>query len=112
MTKRRFTEAEIDLARAMRRDGASWNAVARALGRHTPHGIHRALDADYREQYNERKRDYMREYMRHRHVVSLDVHDRRPILLAPANHADLTAALMGDPPIGRSALDARREVPR
>lgn len=29
---------------------------------------------------------------------------------APLQHADLTAAVMGDPPIGRRAIDQRREA--
>lgn len=111
MTRRTFTEAEIDLARTLRREGASWNAVARALGRRSKAGIRKRLDDDYREQINERRRDYMR----NRRVRGCDVRDvgvRAPISPAPASYADLTAAMMGDPPIGRSALDARREAQR
>jgi hypothetical protein len=60
-------------------------------------------------------REYMREYMRRRRRLGLDVRDpgarQAPLqkTRAPAVFADLTAALMGDPPIGRRALDEKRE---
>lgn len=82
--------------------------------------------------YDPAKRAYMREYMRgyyrkHKrkrvydnHVVVRD-YDRAPIDFNPAYdpqrdgfpvHRDLTASLMGDPPVGRSALDTARSDTR
>jgi hypothetical protein len=54
-------------------------------------------------------RDYMRAYMRHyRRFGKGKREDKalRPIILPPAQYADLAAAVFGDPPIGRRAIDA------
>jgi len=57
----------------------------------------------------EKNRAYMREYMRRyrrggRYVRAIG--DQRPIVPPPASYADLTAAILGDPPIGRRAIDS------
>jgi hypothetical protein len=62
-------------------------------------------------------REYMRDYMRERRRAS----QRRkyanafrvsatydPLRDAPLRHADLTALMMGDPPIGRRAIDQQQ----
>lgn len=58
----------------------------------------------------EENREYMREYMRARRGSSdvRHVGERRPIVPPPARYADLAAAIFGDPPIGRRAIDANR----
>lgn len=61
----------------------------------------------------EKNRTYMREYMRRYRRRGRDVRnvgERRPIVLPPASYADLAAAILGDPPIGRRAIDQLREA--
>lgn len=52
-------------------------------------------------------REYMREYMRRRRRARMDRGrgERQPIVPPPARYADLAAAVFGDPPIGRRAID-------
>ena len=61
-------------------------------------------------------REYMRDYMRKRRKAArrrkyanafraIATYD--PLRDAPPRHADLTALMMGDPPIGRRAIDQR-----
>lgn len=61
----------------------------------------------------EKNREYMREYMRLRRGSkrrARDVSERRPIVPPPARYADLTAAILKDPPIGRRAIDAKQLI--
>ncbi len=66
-----------------------------------------------REAYNDYMREYMRLY-RARHGAISQRESREPRnMQAPlpkgiaGSHRDLTGEVMGDPPIGRSALDLR-----
>lgn len=56
----------------------------------------------------EKDRVYMREYMRRRRgsKTRREREDRRPFVLPTPVYEDLTAAALGDPPIGRRAIDA------
>jgi hypothetical protein len=65
----------------------------------------------------EKNREYMREYMQQRRGrakrTRKDVRhfgERRPIVPPPARYADLTAAILRDPPIGRRAIDAKQPI--
>ncbi|KGT75817.1 hypothetical protein MA20_32015 [Bradyrhizobium japonicum] len=62
----------------------------------------------------EQNREYMREYMRERRRGikrdAREANERRPIVPPPARYADLTAAILKDPPIGRRAIDARQLI--
>lgn len=62
----------------------------------------------------EQNRAYMRDYMRKRRMGAGHSGEVRPDVTkaaydpqrdGPAQHSDLTAVLMGDPPIGRRAID-------
>jgi hypothetical protein len=63
-----------------------------------------------REEYNRYMREYMRTYRAAGRYVK-DIGTRQKPLKAPpqAVYADLTAEILGDPPIGRRALDHRME---
>lgn len=57
------------------------------------------------------KRDYMRRYMKRYRKRGKGLREERalrPIVPPPAQYADLAAAIFGDPPIGRRAIDARQ----
>lgn len=58
-----------------------------------------------REQNREYMRSYMKRYRRLGKAVR-DVGERRPIVPPAPLFADLAAAVFGDPPIGRRAIDA------
>jgi hypothetical protein len=55
------------------------------------------------------KREYMRWYMKRYRKLGKGLREERalrPIVPPPARYADLSAAVFGDPPIGRRAIDA------
>ena len=47
-----YTNDELNLARSLRKCGASWLQIGRKLGRRNGDGIRRRLDPEYRERRN------------------------------------------------------------
>jgi hypothetical protein len=57
---RGFSAADLAIARKMMERGATWNAIARAIGRRSPAGIRRRFDEAFRLSRNAKQADYMR----------------------------------------------------
>jgi IS30 family transposase len=105
-----LTNEQLAQARILRREGKSFHAISKSVGR-SYWTIRRALDPAARE------RRYQREWARREDRKSNPQdHARRPII-PPEVEADrdrrlsiqrsLTAEFFGDPPKGYSALDRR-----
>ena len=58
--KRGFTQQELHVAREMMGKGATFSAIARALGRRSHDGIRRRFDPKYRARRNAYQAEYMR----------------------------------------------------
>ena len=56
-----FTDKEMRLAENMHRKGATFGAIARALGRRSPDGIRRRFDLAYHKHRNAYQAKWMRE---------------------------------------------------
>ncbi len=67
MSYSRFTAAELLRAKRMRKQGASFYKIARTLGRRSPVGIRRCLDATYHEKRNAYAAKTMREFRERQH---------------------------------------------
>lgn len=115
---------ELAMAKRLRHKGVAWAVIAKTLGRSRIY-VRRALDVEFRDHRNMLQANWVKKRQTqlgppapkpHRQnnplesqrlYVPADVladRDRRAEI-APSS---VTAALMGDPPIGRSALDQRK----
>lgn len=59
---RPITSTEIALAKKLRREGLTFTAIARRLGRRHGDGIRRHLDKKHRDQRNAFQASYMRKF--------------------------------------------------
>lgn len=107
-----LTEVQAERARELRRDGMTWKDVAEAIGCASYETVRRAIDVAYVE----RKRADGRT-AHHRRAAGLSPVQPSQTYTNPAydprrdgppQYRSPMAEFMGEPPIGRSALDQKR----
>lgn len=115
-----MTPEQIETARAMRYvDGLAWHVIAERLGA-TRHVIQGAIDPGYLERRARQTRDCRAKNPRgtggHLRAESVERSAERhnpaydPRRDAPREYRSISYEIMGDPPIGRSALDMRERA--
>lgn len=107
-----LSEKELQTVRGMRAQGFGFDAIARKLKRNY-YQVRSAVDPEWRQQqlqrnrvaYQQAKADDVEEAPRPVRNPEYD-----PVRDGPPVYASPFAELMGDPPIGRRALDMRRDA--
>lgn len=117
-----LTEEQKRIATLLRREGMSWNAVAKSVGAATE-TVRRWLDPEFRRQRiafdRERYRERQAKQQRERRSDFWHRSEPKPLTEPecaarlreiPRDTRDVTARLCGDPLPGRSALDQRSQT--